>query len=297
MSDSAPAIKSEQWLSRILGVISRVPLPILYVLADAIFLLSYYVLRFQRALIINNLRAAFPNREDAEIQKTAVQTYRNTVHMLFESIKGATLGKQALCQRVEIENPQLIDELLQQHKVVITVASHHANWEWLQLVCSARLHAPLAALFKPLNHPGVDIPLLKTRSRFGSILIEVANALPEVIKFSRDGGIVALVADQGPRPEDEKHWATFLGRDTAFYTGPEKLARVLKAPLVFVRMQRLRRGYYRIGFDVLTKPPYSQPYGAIMDEYIRAVEQQVLQAPQDWVWMYKRWKHKRPLYE
>jgi len=34
-----------------------------------------------------------------------------------------------------------------------------------------------------------------------------------------------------------------------------------------------------------------------METYVRAVEQQVLAAPADWVWMYKRWKYRKPLYE
>ncbi|MFQ5644837.1 MAG: lysophospholipid acyltransferase family protein, partial [Thiogranum sp.] len=212
-------------------------------------------------------------------------------------IKGGTLTAEELARRVEIENPGAIHTLLEQYPTVVTVAAHHGNWEWLQLACSSRLGVPLAALYKPLNHPGIDIPLLAARSRFGTQLIEARSALPELLKFARRPGVIALVADQGPRPDEEKHWACFLGRDTAFYPGPEKLARLLKAPLVFVHMERLRRGYYRIRFELLTEPPYRQDPGTIMDAYIRAVERQVLAAPQDWVWMYKRWKYRKSLYE
>ncbi len=297
MPDRKPDHHSEQWLATLIRRTARLPMPLLYLIADTLYALSFHLLRFQRKLVEDNLRGAFPDRSRAAIRRLAAHSYRNTVHMLFESIKGATLPAGELARRVQIDNPELIDELLERYPTVITVAAHHGNWEWLQLACSHHFQVPLAALYKSLNHPGIDIPLQAARSRFGSHLIEARNALPELIRFSRQAGIIALVADQGPRPDEEKYWACFLGRDTAFYPGPEKLARLLKAPTVFVHMQRLRRGYYRIHFELLTTPPYAQEAGAVMEAYVRAVEQQVLAAPGDWVWMYKRWKYRKPLYE
>ena len=108
--------------------------------------------------------------------------------------------------------------------------------------------------------------------------------------------VIALVADQVPRPDEEQYWSVLLGRETAFFTGPEKLARLLKAPLVFAHMQRVRRGYYRVRFDVLTRPPYPGPEGDLMERYIRALEAQIRAAPQDWVWVYKRWKYRKSVY-
>ena len=297
MPETNPDIRATRWPATLLRLLARLPLPVLYFIADTIFVLAFYLLRFQRKLVEDNLRSAFPDYPPATIRRIATGSYRNTVHMLFESIKGGAITTDDLARRVELENPELIDALLERHRTVVTVAAHHGNWEWLQLACSAQLSVPLAALYKSLNHPGIDIPLQESRSRFGSLLIESKNALPELARFARQPGVIALVADQGPRPDEEKYWATFLGRETAFYPGPEKLARMLKAPLVFVHMQRLRRGYYRIRFELLMEPPCHQPRGALMDSYIRAVEKQVLEAPQDWVWMYKRWKYRRSMYE
>ncbi len=297
MSEKKAAKHPEQWLTILIRLLARLPLPVLYLIADTLFVPAFYLLRFQRKLVENNLQSVFPEYSPARIRRLAASSYRNTVHMLFESIKGGALTAEELARRVKIENPELIYTLLEQYQTVVTVAAHHGNWEWLQLACSSRLAVPLAALYKPLNHPGIDIPLQESRSRFGSLLIEAKSALPELLRFARQPGIIALVADQGPRPDEEKHWARFLGRDTAFYPGPEKLARLLKAPLVFIHMQRLRRGYYRIRFEVLLEPPYQQDPGVIMDRYIKAVEKQVLEAPQDWVWMYKRWKYRKSLYE
>ncbi len=297
MSELNPAAKSDRWSMVLIRFLARLPLSLLYILADSLFVLFFHVIRFQRQLVIDNLGGAFPAQSPRTTRRLAARSYRNSIHILFETIKCLSFSERDLARRVEIENMGLIDALLERHRTVLAAASHHCNWEWLQLACSARLGAPLAALYKPLNHADIDTLLLQIRSRYGSRLIEAKNAVPELVGFARQGGIIALVADQGPRPEEEKYWSHFLGRDTAFFPGLEKLALLLKAPVVFVHMRRIRRGHYRIRFEILTEPPYPPRQGAIMEAYIRAVEDQIVKAPQDWFWAYKRWKYKKPLYE
>jgi len=277
--------------------LARLPLPLLYMLADMLFVLFFHLIRFQRELVGENLGRAFPQQSQRATRRLAAQSYRHAIHILFETIKCLSFNDHDLAQRVEIENTELIDSLLDHHQTILAAASHHCNWEWLQMACSARLGVPLAALYKSLNHSGIDALLLQMRSRYGSKLIETKSSLPELVKFARHPGVIAMVADQGPRPDEEKYWSRFLGRDTAFFPGLEKLARLLKAPVVFVRMKRVRRGHYRIRFEVLTEPPYRQQSGAIMEPYIQALEKQIIEAPQDWFWAYKRWKYKKPVYE
>lgn len=296
MSGACPEAPAKRRAALLIGALSRLPLPLLYGLSDLLFLLLFYLVRFQRNLLQNNLSHAFPDKAPAEIRCLAARSYRNALDFLVETIKAWRFDAGDLQRRVEIENPDTLTGLLRQHKVVLALTAHSGNWEWLQLACSAKLNVPLAAVYNPLNHGGIDALLLTMRSRFGSTLIDAGNALPKLIDFSREGGVIALNADQGPRPEDEKFWAVFLGIETAFFTGPEKLARLFKAPVVFVAMRRSRRGHFHIHFQPLTQPPYGSANGEIMRPYVEAVEQQIRAAPQDWFWLYKRWKYKKPVY-
>jgi len=297
MSTPIPATPGRRSAALLIGLLSRLPLPLLYGLSNCLFLLLFRVARFQRQLLVDNLASAFPHNSAADIQRLAATSYRNALDFLFETIKAWRFDAAELQRRVAIDNPQLLHTLLQEHKTVLALTAHSGNWEWLQLACAAQLDAPIAAVYNPLNHRGVDALLLELRTRFGSRLVDSGNALPQLIEFSRQGGIIALNADQLPRPEDDKYWTTFLGIDTAFFTGPEKLARLFQAPVVFVGMQRVRRGYYRIRFEELSAPPYPTTAGAVVRPYVQAVEQQILAAPQDWFWLYKRWKYTKPLYD
>ena len=296
MSDTPPDTQSQRWLSALLRLLGRVPLPLLYGIADLLFFALFRVFGFQRALATDNIARAFPHMPPAQVAQLVAQSARNAAHVVFETIACSGFSDAELARRVIIDNPQLIEQLVQEHRTVVTVAAHHANWEWLQLACAAQLDAPLAALYKPLGHAGLDAFVQQLRGRFGSRLMVARTALPQLLEFARKPGIIALVADQGPRPDDEQYWSVLLGRETAFFTGPEKLARLLKAPLVFAHMQRVRRGYYRVRFELLAKPPYRELEGDLMERYIRALEDQIRAAPQDWVWVYKRWKYRKSVY-
>jgi KDO2-lipid IV(A) lauroyltransferase len=295
MSSSKVQLK-QHILSGLISILSRIPLPALYVLSDLLFLILYRFLRFQRKLLRDNLERAFPSQNQMERDKLAAASYRNAIDFLVETIKSWHLEKNDINRRVTLKNPELIAELGVRHKTLLALTSHSGNWEWLQLACSAQLDTPLAALYSPLNLPDIDARLTKMRSRFGSTLIEARTALPSLIEFSRQGGIIAINADQSPRPEDEKYWHRFLGIDTAFFTGPDKLARLFKAPVVFVGMRRVRRGHYEVEFELLSEPPYPTATDTIMPAYIKAAEQKIQSEPQDWFWLYKRWKYQRPLY-
>jgi len=281
----------ERTLVLLIRSMAWLPLPLLYLVADSLFLLLYYVFRLERKLTNNNLQRAFPDMPQQDRNRIAAKSWRNALHVLFETVHAQRMPETELRRRVQFDNPELLDRLLDRHGKVLAVAAHQGNWEWLEMASSLCMSAPLATLYKPLNHHGIEKMLNRTRERFGGQMISAQRALPRLVRFTRERSIVAVLADQGPQPHEEKHWSSFLSQDTAFYPGIEKLARMLEMPLVFTHVTRVKRGCYRVRFEQLDAPPWSAPEGEPMERYIRAVEQLVRDNPEDWLWMYKRWKY------
>jgi KDO2-lipid IV(A) lauroyltransferase len=118
----------------------------------------------------------------------------------------------------------------------------------------------------------------------------------EVLKRRKGARIIALVADQTPLSSEEKHWTRFLNQDTAFFVGADKIARMLRAPVVFVGMRRVSRGYYSARLELLCIPPYSRDGSDIIERYARVAEDHIGRYPADWLWMYRKWKYRKPLY-
>jgi KDO2-lipid IV(A) lauroyltransferase len=116
--------------------------------------------------------------------------------------------------------------------------------------------------------------------------------LQELARF-RDAAAIGFLADQVPRTSPEKHWMEFLGQDTAFFMGPELLARALRSPACIVRMRRLERGRYELEFEPLNVAGEKLPNGELTARYARALEAWIRKDPAGWWWSHRRWKLRR----
>ncbi len=282
----------------LLRALTRVPLPILYALGWLAYFVCFEVLRWRRNLARANLRGAFPEKAPAEIESLLRRSYRNLGTLIAEAIHGFGATREEMAHRVRLENPELPLRYFREGHSVVLLAGHFCNWEWLLSGTAARLGMPIDAVYKPQRLPAVDRFLRKARGRFGSNLIPVRTFLHEVVRRRKDARVYGLVADQTPMAQEDKHWTVFLHRDTAFYTGAGKIARIVRAPVIFVAMQRLRRGHYTARFQLLAEPPYAAASEkAVIEAYARALEAEIRTSPADWLWVHRKWKYPKPASE
>jgi Kdo2-lipid IVA lauroyltransferase/acyltransferase len=279
-----------------LKFLSSLPLGVLYLLTDALYVIVYHVWGFRRELSLTNLRNSFPEKSAVEIERIARDSYRNACNLLAEVLKGSAMDGDELCQRVQIRNIEVVEQFAKSGTSVVMLASHHCNWEWLLLVLCIRLGISVDAVYKPLRVGAVDRFMRIMRSRFGGNPIPVKQFLTEVFKRRGSTRIFALVADQTPPHDEDKHWTRFLNQETAFFVGADKIARITRSPVLFVGMQRTRRGHYEVNLQLLAQPPYAGVDTAIIECYARVAEAHIRQHPADWLWMYRKWKYKKPLY-
>jgi KDO2-lipid IV(A) lauroyltransferase len=164
------------------------------------------------------------------------------------------------------------------------------------LALSLELGFPLDAAYKPLTDPWAEREMKKVRGRFGSRLVPAKELLPDMIKRRHVVRAIAMVADQEPTTSEYKHWTRFLNRETAFYMGPEEIARATHLPVFFIAFRRLSRGVYEMTFEPLATTPEALSPGELTERYARRVERQIRASPADWPWSHRRWKLKKPVY-
>jgi KDO2-lipid IV(A) lauroyltransferase len=101
-----------------------------------------------------------------------------------------------------------------------------------------------------------------------------------------------MASDQGmPKKFYEKaFWIKFLNRDTPFLHGMEKYARIYNLPVVYIEVQRVKRGYYTVELSVLTTKPNELAKGVLTELYARKLESIILRQPENWLWSHNRWK-------
>jgi len=279
----------------LLRTLTRVPLPILYGLGWFAYVVAFELFRWRRDLARANLRGAFPEKSEREIDGLLRQSYRNLGITIAEAIHGFGASKEEILERVRVENPELPLQYLQRGQSVILLTGHFCNWEWLLGGAAGHLGVPIDAVYKPQRSPAVDRFLREARARYGGNPIAVKTFLHEVIRRRRNARVYGLVADQTPMRQEDKHWTVFLHRDTAFYTGAGKIARIVGAPAVFISMHRTRKGHYTARFHLLSEPPYSrESENAVIEAYARALEREIRHSPADWLWVHRKWKYPKP---
>ena len=277
-------------------VLSKLPLCLLYLLSDLLYLVVYYLVPYRKGIVFNNLRNSFPDKQPAEITRIAKSCYKNLSDITVEAIKAISISPEDLKKRVDFKDQDILEDYARKQQSVILMTTHQCNWEWLLLAGCLKLPFPLDAVYKPLHNQKADVLMLEMRSRFGGNPIPLKNIIVEMMKRKKIARGFAIVADQTPLRDEEKYWTRFLNRDTAFAVGAEKIARFTKYPVIFVAMERVKRGYYQVSLQRLAQPPYANEGYPIIERYAREAERQILAHPGDWLWSYKKWKYKKSVY-
>jgi Kdo2-lipid IVA lauroyltransferase/acyltransferase len=279
-----------------LKLLSRAPLWALYAFAGFLYFLAYYVARHRHAVIREQLARVFPAMPESERIAIHKRFLKNFCDVLVEVLKSLSIRPEEMSARVHIVNLPAARDLLDAGQTVMLVTSHLCNWEWLLQGVALQLGYPLDAAYKPLHDAWAERLMLKVRSRFGARLIPAKELLAD---FLRRRGIVralAMNADQAPVSTDKRYWTKFLGQDTAFYVGAEQIARATRLPVLYLVMRRVKRGRYEVEIRQLWDGRETLEPNAVTERYARACEADVIKAPADWLWSYRRWKIKKPLY-
>ena len=282
-------------MRHVLKFLTRLPLPVLYALGTFAYIVAFHVLRWHRELASRNLETAFPEKSAVERAALLRQSYVNLGQTLAETFWGFGAAPQEFAQRVAVENPGLITGYVARKHPVILMTAHVCNWEWLLPGAGAQFDIPIDAVYKPLRVASLDEFIRDTRSRFGGKPIPIQSFLFELMRRAGEVRAYAMVADQTPPRNMDKHWTRFLNRDTAFFTGADKIARFLDAPVVYVSMRRLRKGHYTVHLYPLVEPPYDDETELqVVERYARRLEMEIRANPPDWLWVHNKWKYPKP---
>jgi Kdo2-lipid IVA lauroyltransferase/acyltransferase len=279
-------------------LISRLPWWFMYALSDMLYFLVTRVYKYRRKVVIFNLKLAFPEKSETEINAIASGFYRNLCDVIVEILKTATLSREQMQQHVVVENDQEMLEILGRGQSVLVLCNHLGNWEWLLLGQGAgsQYTMPIDAVYKPLHNKFFDNFIFKLRTRFGGNLIPDQKILRKLVsdRAAGNGGhLVAIMADQAPPPVGAFK-IPFFNTETNFFAGPDKLAKATQFPVFFEAMHRIGRGKYRIEIRHVASPPHG-PDSTIIETYAQWLEEAVRKSPSDWLWSHKRWKHTVPM--
>lgn len=271
-----------------------IPIPFFYVFCDVVYFLVYHVIGYRRKVVAQNLRNAFPEKSDKEIAKISRRYYRHLCDIFLETFKTLTIRKSTFLKRCKI-SPQakiLFDDYFQKKKSMIAVMGHYGNWEWAVNSFSATCDHQLYVIYHPLSNKYFNGIMRKIRTRFGSKLVSMNDTFKEVIRQKNEINVFAFAADQTPSPENA-YWTKFMNQDTPVFWGTERIARKMNDPVVYISVQKTKRGHYEIFAETLFENPKDTQEGEISEAHTRRLEKDIIEHPELWLWSHRRWKHSR----
>lgn len=274
-----------------LWLIALLPIRVLYLISDFLFLVTYFLIGYRRKVVRENLIKAFPEESLLEIKAIERKFYRYLTDYFIESIYLLNMQLKECNKRYSYENIELLDELYAKGKDVVLTTSHYGNWEWAANLCTFMKY-DLLGIYKPLSNKLFDRLFVHLRSRYGGLPISMKNTLRSLVAYRSKGDRFALytVGDQRPIREDLNCWMTFLNQDTPIITGWERIARKFNLAVVFMDVDRIKRGYYSVKLKLICEDPNELPNFKIAEKYMREVEKMVYRKPENYLWSHKRWK-------
>ncbi len=269
---------------------SLLPFWLIYLLSDGISFLLYYIIRYRREVVKNNLLTAFPEKTEQERKKIERDFYTHFTDNWLEFIKLISISKNELNKRFT-GNYELINELCEQGHNVQVHLGHYFNWEYANVMYGMNVSFPFLVVYKPISNTIINRIFHKVRTRFGSQLIASSNYRQEFFPFAKNRFALVLVADQSEFPE-RAYWTPFFGKMATFVQGPERSAKLNNAAITMAQFKRVKRGYYQSELVLLTKDPKSLPKGDITRRMISFIEDCVREQPANYLWSHRKWKWK-----
>jgi Kdo2-lipid IVA lauroyltransferase/acyltransferase len=278
----------------ILLPLSYLPLGILYIFTDLLYLLLISFFPYRRKVVRRNLHHSFPTISKQERRKIERQFYKHFTDIVAEGIKNLTISQKALQKRMVCSNPEIMYKLYDQGKNVILVSGHFNNWEWLITAQSFLFKHKAVGIGMPLTSSFWDKKLNERRSRFGMKVVHAKNFKKELDSLSQEKIGLLVLADQSPADSHKSYWMQFLHQPTAVLFGTEQIAHELDYAVVFFEVRKEKRGYYSIHLETITEDPKTMNWGEITEAHTHKLEKLIGKNPASWIWSHKRWKRHIP---
>ncbi len=189
-------------------------------------------------------------------------------------------------------------KLLLSRDPALFVTGHCGNWELLGYAL-ALLGFNMSALARPLDNPWLDQWIRSVREARGLKVLTKWGATTEVQRVIEAGGRVGFIADQNAG--DDGLFVPFFGRLASSYKSIGLLAMRYETPIVVGSARRCDGTFsYELDHcDIITPGQWRDqpdPLFYITARFNRAIELAIRRAPEQYLWVHRRWKS-RPAHE
>lgn len=268
---------------------SLLPLWILYRVSDLVFFILYYLVGYRRKVVMENLQKSFPLANKKDLESISRRFYRNFCDTWVEMLKILSISKKEIARRISFDY-SLLNELYKTGIPVQAFAGHFMNWEFANISVALNQPYPFLGIYMPISSKLISRLVYHLRSRFGTVLIKAGNAKKEMEGWEGKPYMLGLAADQSPSNTLEAYWLEFMNQPSGFIKKPWEKVKTLGHAAVYMKMIRVKRGFYRFEVVPIVKDPSKFSETELVRSYRDLLEADIIKNPDNYLWTHRRWK-------
>lgn len=260
--------------------------------SDLVYFIVYYIIGYRKKVVTSNLKLVFPEKSEQEITQIKKKFYAHMCDMFLEMIKSISISKEEMKKRFVFKNPEEVKRLENLNKSFVLMCGHYASYEWVIALQLYDVKYQAYGIYKKIKNRHFDKMARDIRGRFKGILVPTVEATSTIKRNQREGnlGIYAMVADQSPKKNRAKYWMDFMDHKVPVFMGSEKLARELDMAVVYLHVEKVKRGHYEATLKTICDSPKELSEFEISKKYFELLESQIREKPEFYLWTHKRWK-------
>lgn len=259
-------------------------------------IIGYWLAPGQRKITMVNLEIAFgKTKSPAEKRRLAVQAFQTIARVFLDYFWFARHSSERVAKYIILDRSV---SLYFPAPPAIGVTAHFGNWELVSrgMAAAGYTHEAVSA---PLSNPAVDKVIERFRTTDNAKTIPMRGAVRGLLRALHKGIYIALLLDQNTKPQDGGIFVDFFGLPVPMSTSAAILAERVNVPITPLFCLAQRNGKYLI-YALPSIRTANTPVTGVdsirdLTQKIAAVFQQEIEKhPEQWMWMYKRWKHIKP---
>jgi KDO2-lipid IV(A) lauroyltransferase len=276
------------WLGvGVIWLVAKLPYPALLALGRGVGRLAMLIRNERRRVAARNIALCYPALDAAQQRRLLDAHMRDLGVMLVEFALGWMGSDRALDRLpVHIDGLEHLAAARAQGKGVLLVGGHFSHLELCARLVSRRIR--IAGMYRRMDSAVFEWVVLRARLHYAEAMFD-KDDLRGTVKYLRAGGTLWYAPDQDMRSKDSV-FVPFFGVPAATITATHHLARLSGAAVVPFFHHRLPGGGYALRLEA---PLADFPSADITADTARvniAIERMVREAPEQYLWVHKRFK-------
>ncbi len=253
-------------------------------------------LRIRTSVVDENLQFAYPALSSSERQRLGWRMWEHMALFIAEIAHSPRkIHETNWRDYVKLRNCDRLVRAALDDRPSMVVSAHFGNFE-LGGVLLGVLGFPTHTVARTLENPYLDRFLNRFRGVTGQKIVPKQGGYDQILRVLGSGGMMTFLADQYAGTKG--CWVTFFGRPASAHKAIALLSLENEASMMIGSTRRLERPlHFEMVTHAIADPRTSADAGNVKQYtqwFTNELEQAIREAPEQYWWLHRRWKDRRP---